>query len=239
MSAPDEAGTNWRVGYDVDPILVRDPVAEALGVLGPGEPFAVSYADVVQAAGHSCPTAAGAFRVAQVGLDALYPDARPVRGDVRVTVGGPADAAPYGVMGSLLSYVTGAAGDDGFAGLPGGVGDRRDRLAFESTPGDEPVFVFERTDTGEAVTVTYHLDRLASPGPVARRAGAVARAVGAPHPKEIVGKLLVGAATAAESGGFGGRLARPVRDRLLEAWHDRVRVVLTDDDLFSVAAASG
>ena len=92
---------------------------------------------------------------------------------------------------------------------------------------------------GEAVTVTYHLGRLMSPGTVARRAGAVARAVGAPAPKEVIGKLLVGAATAADGGGFRGRLARPVRDRLLDAWHDRVRVVLTDDDLFSVAAAPG
>ena len=79
--------TNWNVEYEsVEPIRIRDPVAEALTVLEPGEPFAISYADVVKEAGHSCPTASGAFRISQLGLAELYPDPDeyPVRGDVEV-----------------------------------------------------------------------------------------------------------------------------------------------------------
>ncbi|MFB6201384.1 MAG: hypothetical protein ABEI98_05175, partial [Halorhabdus sp.] len=57
------------VEYDVEPIRIRDPVAEALTVVEPGEPFVVTYEDVVMTAGHSCPTASGAYRIAQVGLD--------------------------------------------------------------------------------------------------------------------------------------------------------------------------
>ncbi|MDG5778312.1 hypothetical protein VB773_11825 [Haloarculaceae archaeon H-GB2-1] len=77
---------HWTVDYDhVEPIRIRDPVAETLTVLEPGQPFVVSYENVVKAAGHSCPTAAGAFRITQVGLDALYPDTDPVRSEVAVT----------------------------------------------------------------------------------------------------------------------------------------------------------
>ena len=66
--------TNWHIDYEnVEPIHIRDPVAEALTVLDPGEPFVIDYADVVKAAGHSCPTASGAYRIVDLGLDALYP----------------------------------------------------------------------------------------------------------------------------------------------------------------------
>jgi len=81
--------TNWQVDYDVDPIEIRDPVAEALGVLEPGDPFVISYRDAVKEAGHSCPTASGAYRIVQLGLDALYPDNHPVRSEVEVQAAGP------------------------------------------------------------------------------------------------------------------------------------------------------
>jgi|GEM_PF-3207683 len=55
--------TSLAVEYDIEPIEIRDPVAEALAVLEPGEPFVVTYEDVVKTAGHSCPTAAGAYRI--------------------------------------------------------------------------------------------------------------------------------------------------------------------------------
>lgn len=75
-------GTNRNVDYeDSEPTRIRDPVAEALTVLDAGEPFVISYADVVKGAGHSCPTASGAYRIVQLGLEALYPDEElPVRG---------------------------------------------------------------------------------------------------------------------------------------------------------------
>ncbi|WP_458189648.1 hypothetical protein [Haladaptatus sp. NG-WS-4] len=199
--------TNWNVEYeDVEPIRIRDPVAEALTVLEPGEPFVISYADVVKEAGHSCPTASGAFRIIQLGLAALYPDEYPVRGDVEVTTGGPKSDATYGVMSRIISYVTGAAEEDGFGGLTGGYGDRKHHLHFQNADEAEPTFTFERTDTDDVVQVTYHVGNVPSAGPTT----------------QYLEKLIDGTATDEE------------RTAFAEAWHGRVRVVLTDDDLFTV-----
>jgi len=46
-----EHSTNWQVDYDVALIEIRDPVAEALGVLEQGEPFVVTYKDAVKRRG--------------------------------------------------------------------------------------------------------------------------------------------------------------------------------------------
>jgi hypothetical protein len=199
--------TNWNVEYeDVDPIRIRDPVAEALTVLEPGKPFVISYADVVKEAGHSCPTASGAFRITQLGLAELYPDEYPVRSDIEVTTGGPKSDATYGVMSRIISYVTGAAGEDGFGGLAGGYGDRKHHLHFGDADAAEPTFTFHRTDTDAAVQVTYHVGDVPSAGPAT----------------QYLEKLIDGSATTEERTAFS------------EDWHGRVRTVLTDDDLFTV-----
>lgn len=200
--------TNWNVEYDVEPIRLRDPAAEALAVLEPGDPFVVTYADVVKIAGHSCPTAAGAYRIAQAGLEALYPDELPVRGDVAVLAGGPRDDPAYGVTARLISYVTGAAGEDGFAGLAGGYGGRKDLLRYGAIGTDGVAFEFTRTDTEETVRVTYHVEAVPSGGP----------ATG------TLPKLIDGAATDDERAAFA------------EAWHGRVEAVLQGDRYVSVAS---
>jgi len=201
-------GTDWQVDYDADPIEIRDPVAEALGVLEPGDPFVITYTDAVKEAGHSCPTASGAYRVTQVGLDALYPDGYPVRSEIEVQAAGPRDDAAYGVMSRIVSYVTGAAEDDGFGGLAGGYGGRRDLLRFDafdpSTP--DPTFRFGRTDTDETVQVAYHVGDVPDGGP----------AIG--HLPQVLD----------ESASDQQRAA------FAEAWHRRVQVVLSDDSLFTV-----
>jgi hypothetical protein len=205
---PTRTATDWAVDYDVDPIAIRDPVAEALAVLEPGDPFVVTYRDVVTAAGHSCPTAAGAYRIAQRGLDALYPDALPVRSDVAVEAGGPKTDATYGVMSRLVSYVTGAAEVDGFGGLGGGLGDRRDLLTFDAFDADgaDPTFRFRRSDTGETVEVAYHVSEVPDAGPA-------------------MGNLQVI---------LDGSASKEQRAAFAEAWHGRVQAVLRDDGLFTV-----
>lgn len=200
--------TNWTVEYEnVDPVRIRDPVAEALAVLKPGDPFVIRYEDVVKEAGHSCPTAAGAFRIAQLGLDRLYPDEHPVRGDIEVTAGGPRDDSTYGVMSRIVSYITGAAEEDGFGGLAGGYGGRKHLLQFDESDRVDPTFSFQRTDTGDAVRVTYHVGDVPDAGPAT----------------QYLHKLIDGTATDEERAAFA------------EAWHGRVRAVLTDDDLFTVS----
>ena len=200
--------TNWAVEYDVEPIRIRDPVAEALGVLEPGDPFVITYRDVVQEAGHSCPTASGAYRITQLGLDALYPDDLPVRSDVEVLAPGPRDDATYGVMSRIISYVTGAAQADGFGGLGDGVGDRRNLRAFDAFDPEtaDPTFRFRRTDTGETVEVTYHVSEVPDGGPAMGN----------------LRRILDGSASEDQRAAFA------------EAWHGRVQQVLTDDSLFAV-----
>lgn len=214
--------TNWQVSYDdVAPIRIRDPVAEALGVLAPGDPFVVDYADAVMVAGHSCPTAAGAYRLTQLALDALYPVTHsepdepgasgelPVRSDIEVLAGGPRDDSTYGVMSRIVSTITGAAEADGFGGLAGGHGDRRNHLHFRDLERVEPTFQFRRMDTDETVEVTYHVGTVPSAGSATRH----------------LPKLVDGTATTDD------------RDEFSSAWHARVETVLTDDDLFTVEPA--
>ncbi|MFB6093957.1 MAG: hypothetical protein ABEJ77_03345 [Halanaeroarchaeum sp.] len=197
---------SWRRSFDaVDPIRVRDPVAEALGVLPPGEPFAVEYADVVTVAGHSCPAAAGAFRVAETGLDALYPDALPVRSEVAVQVGGAREDHPIGVIGRLLSVVTGAAGEDGFRGLADGYGGRENMLGYAERGGEGLRFAFQRTDTDRAVEVAYDIEAVPDLGPA----------------KAHLPEILEGTADEDD------------REAFEAAWHGRVEAVLTGDDLFA------
>ena len=207
----NDTATNWAVDYDADPIEIRDPVAEALVVVDAGEPFTITYEDVVTVAGHSCPTASGAYRIVQLGLDALYPDEYPVRSDITVQAAGPRDDATYGVMGRIISYVTGAAEEDGFGGLAGGYGGRRQLLTFDAfdAGGPEPTFRFRRIDTGETVEVTYHVSRVPDGG----------SAIG------NLQRILDETATEDQ------------REAFAEAWHRRVQAVLDDDSLFTVEAA--
>lgn len=202
---------NWAVEYDVEPIRVRDPVAEALGVLKPGAPFVITYRDAVKEAGHSCPTASGAYRIAQLGLDALYPDSDPVRSEIEVQAAGPRDDATYGVMSRIVSHVTGATEDDGFGGLAGGYGGRRDLLRFDAFDPDtpDPTFRFRRTDTDATIEVTYHVSDLPDGGP----------AIG------NLQQILDGSASDQQ------------REAFADAWHRRVQVVLSDDSLFTVESA--
>jgi len=203
---------HWAVEYDVEPIRIRDPVAEALAVLEPGEPFVVTYEDLVKAAGHSCPTASGAYRIAQLGLDALYPDDQPVRSEIEVLAAGPRDDATYGVMSRLISYVTGAAQEDGFGGLAGGYGDRRNLLTLDAFEPDsaEPTFRFRRTDTDETVEVTYHVSEVPDGGP----------ALG------TLQQIIDGTASEED------------RELFAEGWHGRIRAVLSDDSLFTVTTVA-
>jgi hypothetical protein len=205
-----QARTNWQVDYDIDPIEIRDPVAEALGVIESGDPFVITYTDAVKEAGHSCPTASGAYRIVQLGLDALYPDDYPVRSEIEVQAAGPRDDAAYGVMSRIISYVTGATDDDGFSGLAGGYGGRRDLLRFDVFDPDtaEPTFRFRRTHTDETVEVTYHVSDVPDGGPA-------------------IGNL---------QGILDGSASDQQREAFADAWHRRVQVVLSDDSLFTVEA---
>ncbi|WP_298579526.1 hypothetical protein [uncultured Luteimonas sp.] len=105
--------------FEQAPVLrLHDGLAELLGAPSDGV-IEYRYADAVRLAGHSCPTVAGAWLCARAGLRALYGEALPERGHVAVSLPETEDAGVSGVIGQVLTLVTGAAGAGGFKGLAG------------------------------------------------------------------------------------------------------------------------
>ncbi|MBE0613441.1 MAG: hypothetical protein IH604_07235 [Burkholderiales bacterium] len=143
--------------FDAAPrITVRDRLAGFLGAAKDGI-IEYRYADAVKLAGHSCPTVASAFLMTRSALTALYPDALPERGGVRVDLREDRLEGVTGVVANVASLITGATQDTGFKGI-GGHYDRRNLLYFGADiPGQ---LRFTRTDTGAAVEANARLDRV-------------------------------------------------------------------------------
>lgn len=194
--------TPWRRLADTDPVEVRDPLAELLGMVPEGEPLVVTFADVATAAGHACPAVAGAYRSTQLALGDLYPESTPVRSEISVVVGGERDDHGLGPMANVIRHVTGAAGETGFAGLAGR-GGRQDLMSFGEVPGRGRSFEFAREDTGETVRVSFEPS-----------ATGVDPDEGGGSPMRAAAKLVQGEASEAE------------RERFHEQWHGRVQRVL-------------
>lgn len=140
--------------YDAVPkISLYDPLAEFLGATEGGI-LQYGYFDAVRLAGHSCPTVASAYWSTCKALAALYPDAMPVRGDIRVEFDQSNTSGVTGVIANVVSMLTGAMSDNGFKGI-GGRFDRRKRLFFSvEMPGE---MRFTRLDTNQAVSVAAYL----------------------------------------------------------------------------------
>jgi hypothetical protein len=194
--------TPWQRLADADPIAVRDPLAELLGMVSEGEPLVVTFAEVARAAGHACPAVAGAYRSTQLALDDLYPESTPVRSDISVVVGGERDDHGVGPMANVIRHVTGAADETGFAGLAGR-GSRQDLMSFGDVRGPGRSFEFTREDTGETVRVSFEPS-----------ATGVDPEDGGGSPMRAAASIAQGDASEAE------------RERFHEQWHSRVQRVL-------------
>lgn len=134
--------------FDAAPVIeLYDPLSEFLGASSDGS-IEYRYADVVRFAGHSCPTVACAFLMTRAGLNALYPDALPRRGELRVEMRERASDGVSGVVAGVAGFITGAAQEGGFKGI-GGRFKRRGLLEFGVAMRAE--MRFTRTDNGEAV----------------------------------------------------------------------------------------
>lgn len=149
---------------DAPSVRVRDPLSQLLGATPDGV-MEYHYADAVRLAGHSCPTVAGAWLSARAGLKALYPDALPERGGVSVYLPEAEDAGVTGVIGQVLTLVTGAAEANGFKGLGGQYA--RNALLHYATEGVAGMRL-KRNDTG--ATVEVHLDTRTVPADPAQSA---------------------------------------------------------------------
>ncbi|MBI5329839.1 MAG: hypothetical protein HZB71_04405 [Betaproteobacteria bacterium] len=181
-------------------ITLRDPLAEALGAAADGL-IHYHYADAVKLAGHSCPTVAGAWLLALHGLRALYGAETPERGAIRVELRAPMDAGTSGVVGAVLSLVTGAAGEGGFKGL-GGRFSRRNLLVYGvELPAEAR---FSRLDTSASALLDYRPERVAP----------------APEMPALMARMVGGVAEPAERAVFAQLWQDRVRRILLEHAHD-------------------
>lgn len=201
-SVSNDDPTPWQRLPATEPIRIRDPLAELLGMVPEGEPLSVMFAEVAKAAGHACPAVAGAYRCTQLALSALHPETLPVRSEIAVTVGGDPDDPGLGPMANVVRHVTGAADETGFDGF-GGYGGRSGLMTFGEVSGSGRAFEFVRTDTDEAVRVAFD--------PSA--AGVEPDGDDGP-PVDAIPRLVSGEAAADERAAF------------LDGWHSRVQRLL-------------
>lgn len=136
---------------EVEVIKVVDPLSAVLGAFKAGE-YEFSYLDVVKSAGHSCPTVAGAYLITLEALKALYPDERAVRGTIKVEFKEPMEDGVAGVIGNVVSQITGATDKSGFKGLNGKFA-RHSLMDFNSDINSSARFT--RVDNGNSVDVIY------------------------------------------------------------------------------------
>ncbi len=136
----------------IESIKVKDPLSNALGVFEGGE-YEFTYLDVVKAAGHSCPTVAGAYIITQQALKTLYNDERAVRGNIKVEFEESLEDGVAGVIGNVVSQITGATDKSGFKGLSGQFA-RHSLMFFNSAVNSSGRFT--RLDNNKSVDVTYN-----------------------------------------------------------------------------------
>lgn len=148
---------NHPAFFDQAPVItVHDGLAELLGACTDGM-ITYRYIDAVRLAGHSCPTVAGAYLMARRALALLYPDRIPERGAVQVRFAAPFDEGVAGVIGSVVSLITGASGEGGFKGI--GHNFRRQNLMYFSCAIEGEVR-FDRLDDGASVQLAVQMNRV-------------------------------------------------------------------------------
>ena len=176
--------TNYPAFFNNLPtIKLQDPLSDFLGTFENGE-VEFSYLDVVKSAGHSCPTVSGAYLTTLKGLEALYGDETPIRGNIAVSLKEDMKEGVTGVIANVITQITGATEDSGFKGLNGNFA-RNNLMAFNSDI--SAAVEFKRLDSNKTVTVSY--DHSSIPGN--------------PKMQELMGKLMQGTATPEEKKEFG------------------------------------
>ncbi|WP_323665035.1 FmdE family protein [Aliarcobacter butzleri] len=133
-------------------IKLQDDLASFLGAFEDGL-IEFSYLDVVKSAGHSCPTVLGAYLMTLKGLEVLYKNEIPKRGEILVEFKEAQNVAVSGVIGNVIMNITGATTTNGFKGLAGKY-DRNHLMKFEQDINGANVR-FTRVDTLKSVDVFY------------------------------------------------------------------------------------
>ncbi len=144
---------NYPLFFDnVETITLFDPLSQVLGSFEDGK-ITFTYKDIVKLAGHSCPTVGGAYLMTLRSLEALYKDSLPVRGQFKVEFKEDEKDGVAGVIGNVISDITGATQTSGFKGLNGKFA--RHSLMFFNAKIDSSAR-FTRIDTGKSIDVYYN-----------------------------------------------------------------------------------
>lgn len=201
--------TKWKQAFyeEVEPIRLKDPLAVFLGAIDEKEEFIFTYEDAVKLAGHSCPAVSGAYKVTQKALLVLYGNETPLRGGISVRVLGSIDNGANGPISQVISLITGAAPETGFAGL-GNSFIRKNKLTFDEKNEEANAFVFTRDDNKKSVKVTYHPENVPADEDM----------------HELFTKSIVGTASEKQ------------KEKFKEMWQKRVKCVLFEEakGLFTV-----
>ena len=184
---------NYPKFFDNTPtITLKDPLSDFLGTLKNGI-VEFKYIDIVKSAGHSCPTVAGAYLSTVKGIEALYGNEIPTRGDISVSIKDDSAQGVTGVISNVITQITGATEKTGFKGLNGNFA-RNNLMEFNADIKSE--LRFTRLDTGASVEVSY------DPSSVG----------GNPKMQELMGKMMQGVATKEERVEFGKLWQQRVSD---------------------------
>ena len=187
---------------NIPTIKLQDPLSNFLGTFENGI-VEFSYLDIVKSAGHSCPTVAGAYICTLKGLEALYGEEVPTRGNIAVSLKDDALEGATGVIASVITQITGATELLGFKGINGNFA-RNNLMQFNADIHAD--IEFKRLDTGKSVRVTY------DPSSVPAN----------PKRQELMGKLMQGVATPEEKKEFG-----KIWQERVEAIFDNMDKVMT------------
>lgn len=137
----------------IQTIKLKDDLALFLGAFDDGI-IEFSYLDIVKSAGHSCPTVLGAYLMTLKGLEALYEDELPKRGEILVEFKESQISGVAGVIANVIMNITGATTTNGFKGLAGKF-DRNYLMKFEQNINEANVR-FTRADSQKSVDVFYN-----------------------------------------------------------------------------------
>ncbi|MGQ3683821.1 MAG: FmdE family protein [Candidatus Loosdrechtia sp.] len=158
---------SWDFFDSVEPVRLKDPLAIVLGAVDKEAVLVFTYADAVKLAGHSCPAVAGAYKSTQTALKYLYGNEIPVRGNIKVTFKGDVDYQVNGPISQVVTFITGASGENGFKGFgPAGKYRRQNLMVFDGgqlpDPGAICSILFQREDNGRKVEITYSIEPVPS-----------------------------------------------------------------------------
>lgn len=195
--------TTWLPNFiDELPVLkFIDPLGAFLtGNLSP-EPVEYTFKDVVKQSGHACPTIAGAYGLVLTAMKQLYPNETPVRGQISVRCPDTAESGSMGPLSQAISFLTGAAAENGFKGLAGRF-VRRGLLSFSGENNPDPAFHFTRLDTNQRVSLVYRPELIP----------------GDPSMGQLLQKILSDQASPEEEQRFGA------------LWQERVRFALEKEE---------